>query len=300
MPLVERLGVSPGILPPICPATDVAGGVTPEAAAATGLAPGTPVVVGGGDVRSTLIGANAYHTGRACLYLGTSAWMSVPPPAHGARDRPLAAECFGATSTTGAALRWLKELFGDVPGAGASISYASLLEDAAHSPLGARGLILLPHLMGERAPRSDPCARGVLYGLTLAHRRGDLARATLEGCAFQLRRIAESLPNDGIDEVMAVGGGARGALWLQIVADVIGIPLLVPRVLEAGALGAAIVAGVGIGVYRSAQEAAGRLVEVARRVEPDGARHERYNRIYASFIEVEERVAPLYRSESEV
>jgi xylulokinase len=153
--------------------------------------------------------------------------------------------------------------------------------------------------MGERAPQADPCARGVLYGLTLAHRRDDLARAALEGCAFQLRRIAESLPSGGIDEMVAVGGGARGALWLQILADVIDIPLLVPRVLEAGALGAAIVAGVGVGVCRSAQEAAGQWVVVARRVAPDAARHEQYNRVYTFFTEVEERVAPLYRSESE-
>jgi xylulokinase len=305
-PLVERIGVPPGILPPIYPSTHVAGGVTPGAAEATGLAPGTPVVVGGGDVRSTLTGANAYHTGRACLYLGTSAWMSVPPPAqsaHGAPGRSLAAETFGATSTTGAALRWLKELLapspGPPPGEGTSASYAALLQEAERAPLGARGLILLPHLMGERGPRYDPYARGVLYGLTLAHRRGDLARALLEGCAFQLRRIAESLPGERREEMVAVGGGARGALWLQILADVMDVPLLVPRVLEAGALGAAIVAGVGIGVYGSAQQAAGELVEIVHRVCPDPARHGRYDEIYASFLELEERVAPLYESAPE-
>ena len=314
--LVERIGVSPALLPPIYPSTRVAGGVTEAAAAATGLAPGTPVVVGGGDVRSTLTGANAYHTGRACLYLGTSAWLSVPPPAPGAHNapgdpvRPLAAEIFGATSTTGAALRWLKELLcdasspdgvsaaPDVPPTGglAPASYETLLQDAARSPLGAKGLILLPHLMGERAPQPDPRARGVLYGLTLAHGRGDLARALLEGCAYQLRRIAESLPGERPREAIAVGGGARGALWLQILADVLGFPLLVPRVLEAGALGAAIEAGVGIGLYGSARQAAAEWVEIVRRVEPDAARHERYSQLYAHFLAVEERVAPLYES----
>jgi xylulokinase len=304
MPLVERIGVPPDILPPIRSPTDVAGGVTRGAAVATGLAPGTPVVVGGGDVRSTLIGANAYHTGHACLYLGTSAWISIPPPAQGGAGRPLAAACFGATSTTGAALRWLKELFGDMGGEGAgretSTSYATLMEDAGRSPIGARGLIMLPHLMGERAPQADPCARGVLYGLTLAHSRDDLTRALLEGCAFQLRRIVESLASDGTDKMTTVGGGAKGDLWLQMLADVMGIPLLIPRVLEAGALGAAIMAGVGIGVYHSAQEAAGQCVVVARCVEPDVARHGQYDRTYAFFTEVEERVAPLYRSVPEV
>jgi xylulokinase len=149
--------------------------------------------------------------------------------------------------------------------------------------------------MGERGPRPDPYARGVLYGLTLAHRRGDLARALLEGCAYQLRRIAEALPGER-KEIVVVGGGAKGALWLQILADVMGVPLLVPRVLEAGALGAAIGAGIGLGVYPNAQKAAKELVEIVRCVRPDPARHERYSQLYAHFLEVEAHVAPLYET----
>jgi len=309
-PLLERIGVPPEKMPPIHDSTAVAGEVTQAAARATGLAAGIPVVVGGGDVRCTLIGANAFGV-RACLYLGTAAWISTrrgvsaghatSAPRPGTVCRSLSADCFGATSTTGAALKWLLTLFGlerpDLP----SASYTALLQEAKASPPGARGLIFLPHLMGERAPQDDPQARGTLFGLTLAHSRSDIARAVLEGCAFQLRQIAETLALGGVkegascpDPMVIVGGGAKSELWRSIIADVMGVPLLVPRVLEAGALGAAILAGVGVGVYRSVQEAAQELVQIVRRIEPDAARHECYGRIYALFLELEDKVAPLY------
>jgi xylulokinase len=299
-PLLAGIGVPREKLPPIYPATHIAGRVTPRAAQATGLAQGTPVVVGGGDVRSTLIGANAFHTQQACLYLGTSAWISVHPAAGGDHtedeNRPLAAQCFGATSTTGAALKWLRQLLQGKWVGSPSDSYAALLQEAERSPIGARGLILLPHLMGERGPGGDPCARGTLFGLTLAHGKGDIARAFLEGCAYQLRHIVEGLPDSGLKEIVVVGGGARSMLWLQIIADVFGVPLLVPRIPEAGALGAAILAGVGLGVYPNERETASSLVEIVQRIQPDVSRHESYDRFYALFAELESRVAPLYRS----
>jgi xylulokinase len=297
--LLGRIGVPPEKMPPIQDSTTVAGGVTKKAAQATGLTPGTPVVVGAGDVRCTLIGANAFHTRRACLYLGTAAWMSVARP--GMVRRSLSADHFGATATTGAALKWLLALFGHKHPGSLSASCSVPLQEAGQAPLGARGLIFLPHLMGERAPQDDPAAKGTLFGLTLTHNRGDIVRAVLEGCAFQLRRIAETLACSGLEEgepsvgpMVVVGGGAKSRLWLTIIADVTGIPLLVPRVLEAGALGASIYAGVGVGVYRSVQEAARKLVQITGRIEPDAAQHEQYGRVYSIYLELEDRVAPLY------
>ena len=285
--LLALIGVPADKMPPIWASTAVAGRVTVGAAQATGLRQGTPVVVGGGDVRCTLIGADAYQTDRACLYLGTAAWISTA----GTPRR------FGATATTGAALRWLVELFdldeGDPPAA----RYAAMLEEAGAAPLGARGLLFLPHLMGERGPQHNPQARGALYGLTLAHRRGDVARATLEGCAYQLRRIIETLGPAGLEQVAAVGGGAKSALWRTIIADVLGRPLLLPRVLEAGALGAAILAAVGVGLYPDISTGARGLVRVASSVEPDPERHLRYTQLYSRFVELEGRVAPLYGRE---
>jgi xylulokinase len=248
-------------------------------------------VIGGGDVRSTLIGANAFDSQRACLYLGTAAWIAVP--CSGDTHNFL-----GATATTGAALKWLLALLegdgeGDGPRQSYGRSYAALVQEAESVPAGARGLIFLPHLMGERGPRYNPEAKGVLFGLTLAHGRGEIARAVLEGCAFQIGWILE---NSGcvVREVIAVGGGAKSALWLSIIADVTGTTLLTPWVLEAGALGAAIFAGVGVGIFRDVQDAAKELVYIAERIEHDRTRHKFYGSVYPMFVELEDKVASLY------
>jgi xylulokinase len=148
--------------------------------------------------------------------------------------------------------------------------------------------------MGERAPECRPEAKGVLFGLTLAHSQGDICRAVLEGCAFQLRRIAEGLDTNGLGEVVVVGGGAKSKAWVRIIADVLGMPLLLTQVPEAGALGAAILAGVGVGLLDGVQSAAQQWVRIAARVEPDLTRHVQYSQIYPVFVELERSVAGLY------
>ena len=297
--MLALVGVPREKMPDIVPATSVAGGVTAEAARETGLAPGTPVVVGGGDVQCTLLGANASSSAfveggppapvRSCLYLGTAAWLLAA--------QAVSPNVFGATATTGAAVKWLRSLFDQEDAGCPAYTYECLLREAESAPLGANGLLFLPHLMGKRGPIPDPNAKGVFFGLTLAHGRGEIARAVLEGCAFQLRRIADALSPSGLGEMVVVGGGAKGALWLRIIADVTGIRLDVPRVLEAGALGAAILAGVGVGVYPNVQEAAERLVLIVARVVPDAERRARYACLYDHFLALEDKVAPLYSAE---
>lgn len=294
-PMLELAGVQRAKMPPVRPSASLAGGITAEAAQLTGLLPGTPVAVGGGDVTCTLLGADVVDptgfTGpqRACLYLGTAAWVSAA--------RTLSAGTFGATSTTGAALKWLASLYGLVPAAGEpQLSYAGLATEASGAPLGSRGLLFLPHLMGERGPTADPRAVGVLYGLSLAHGRPEIARALLEGCACQLRRIVEAL-DVTVAELVTVGGGAKSPLWLQIIADVTGLPLLIPRVVEAGALGAAILAAVAIGLYSSPEQAAADWVRIDTRIKANPTAHTAYNDIYAAFAELEARVAPMYGRE---
>lgn len=281
--MLDLVGVPPEKMPPIRDSTHLVGGVSEEAARLTGLRAGTPVVVGGSDVRCTRIGADAEDSGRACLYMGTAAWISTPHRRPGA---------FGATATTGATLKWLVGLFG-LGGQGApAVSYAELLQDAERAVPGAKGLIFLPHLMGERGPRPDPFAKGVFFGLSMAHGRAELVRAVLEGCALHLRSILDGL--GPVEEMAIVGGGAKSPLWRQIIADATGVALLVPEVLEAGALGAAILAGVGVGVYPSVQDAARRLVRIAEQRAPDEAGRRFYSRVYQVYRELEERVAPLY------
>lgn len=283
--MLALVGLDVGAMPPILPPTTVVGAVTPAAAELTGLPAGTPVVLGSGDTTCTRLGAGTEGTGRGCLYLGTAAWLAVPRPGGGA---------FGATATTGAALKWLAELLGVAPSESCRGAYERLSRDAATAPEGAGGLLFLPHLMGERGPNPDPLAKGVLFGLTLAHGRAEVARAVLEGCALHLRAILEGVGTVPLDELVIAGGGARSPLWRAIMADVLAVRLLVPEVLEAGALGAALLAGVGVGLFDGLAEAQARCVRYAGVEQPDVGRAALYDRVYGLYLELEERVAPLY------
>ncbi len=285
LPMLAMVGVPVEKMPEIKPSYHVVGGVTAAAAAATGLKEGTPVVVGGGDTKCTRLGANAEGTGLACLYIGTAAWTAVPSRRRGA---------FGATATTGAALKWISTVVGYNDPSNPGKGYTALLAEAAEVVPGARGLLFLPHLMGERGPVPSAQATGTFFGLTLGHLRAEMARAVLEGTAFHLRSIVESISETPIEKMAIVGGGAKSPLWRQIISDVTGVKLLVPRVLETGCLGAAMCAGVGVGIYASEQAASEQLVEYVQEHVADAALHEFYGQVYPYYLDLEQRVSPLY------
>ena len=299
--IMDLIGVSADKLPPMLEPYDVAGQVTAQAAQETGLAEGTPVVTGCGDTLATLIGANANQPGRGCLYIGTAAWLNLssfnryfaPPgsqPSTSQRRRGL-----GATATTGASVKWFRDLVSNCPeesGVRDQFPFDALLDEAATVEPGAEGLLFLPHLMGERG-LSNPYAKGTFFGLTLAHGRRHLMRAVLEGSAYFLRHLMDRA-GEFLEEMVTVGGGAKSPLWLQIISDVTGVRAVVPRILETGTLGAAILAGVGVGLYPSVPEAADRLVQIATEHVPDGRWRERYDSMYRVYRELEDRVAPLY------
>jgi xylulokinase len=299
--IMDIIGVSADKLPPMLEPYDVAGQVTAQAAQETGLAEGTPVVTGCGDTLATLIGANANRPGRGCLYIGTAAWLNMgsftryfaPPEPQPSTERRRSG--FGATATTGATVKWFRDLVSDCPeGTGVRdlLPYESLLDEAATVEPGANGIIFLPHLMGERG-LSNPYAKGTFFGLTLAHGRRHLMRAVLEGSAYFLRQLIDRGAQP-LEEMVTVGGGAKSPLWRQIFADVTGVRALVPRILETGTLGAAILAGVGVGLFPDVAEAADRLVQIDVEHVPDPHWRERYDSMYAIYRELEDRVAPLY------
>ncbi len=292
-PLVEAVGLRREQFPPILSSEHVAGSVTRAAAAATGLQEGTPVVTGGSDVHCTLLGALHGVQDRATLYLGTAAWMITGPQDIRHKGQP---SRFGSTATSGAALRWCRDLFGPQSNGGSEgpSSYLRVAQLASASPPGARGLLFLPHLMGERGMQADPLARGVLYGLTLAHQQPDIYRAVLEGTAYQLRKICEQIGLQNGADVMMVGGGARGELWPRVIADITGHRILLPKVPEAAALGAAALAQVGAGFVDHVAAAAVKMVHVRDVIEPDEQVADLYQRSYSAFCELEERVTPLY------
>jgi xylulokinase len=214
-------------LPPLQWPGDAAGTVSAQAAAATGLPAGIPVITGTIDAWSEALSVGAQGVGDLMLMYGTTMFLvhTVPEPLTSPAlwgtvgALPGTRNLAGGMATSGAITGWLRELFG-------SPDYGELLELAAASGIGANGLLMLPYFAGERTPIMDPQARGVIAGLTLSHTRGDLYRAALEATAFAVRHNIEAFEEAGGDirRIVAVGGGTQGGLWTQIVSDVIGRP----------------------------------------------------------------------------
>jgi xylulokinase len=212
-------------LPPLQWPGDAAGTVSAEAAAATGLPAGIPVITGTIDAWSEALSVGAQEAGDLMLMYGTTMFLvhTVPAPLTSPAlwgtvgALPGTRNLAGGMATSGAITSWLRELFG-------SPDYGELLELAAESGVGANGLLVLPYFAGERTPIMDPLARGVIAGLTVSHTRGDLYRAALEGIGYGVRHNIEAIEAAGGDirRIVAVGGGTRGGLWTQIVSDVTG------------------------------------------------------------------------------
>ena len=193
----------------------------------------------------------------------------------------------GVTQGAGISLRWIRDTLG-APDAGDGDPYDALTREAAASPAGSRGLIWLPYLQGERTPHLDPNARGVLFGLTTAHGRGDVVRAVLEGVAFSLRDGLEIIQDLGLParRVKIAGGGARSPLWRQIVADVLGLPISLEPEDRGPAFGAALLAGVAVGVYASVEEACAITASQTQEIEPCPDTHAVYEATYRLYQEL--------------
>jgi xylulokinase len=243
-PWVRRL--APHLeLPTLRWATEVAGALDAGGAAATGLAPGTPVITGTIDAWSEAVSADAHNVGDLMLMYGTTLFMvntvgtrlTHPPLWSTMGALPGTRTLAAGMATSGAITGWLRDLFGRP-------SYAELLRAATESGPGAQGLLCLPYFAGERTPIADPDARGVLAGLTVSHTRGDVYRAVLEATAFGVRHNIDTFLQAGavIDRVVAVGGGTQGDLWVQIVSDVAGVEQVVPTQTVGASYGAAYLA----------------------------------------------------------
>ena len=282
-----RLGVAPSLLPEIALAHAIAGRVTASAARDTGLHEGTPVVVGGADVAAATLAAGVTEPGEACLTMGATGSL-VMPFTDGAFDTRLinghhvGCERYLAIGATlaGAVLDWFRETMG------AGASFDVLDAEAAAVPVGADGLALVPYLQAQCTPIWDAAARGAFVGLSLSHGRGHLYRAALEGVAVSFRHCLEVAREHGLAlrEVVAVGGGARSALWRQILCDALGAPLRYLPDSPGAPAGAAILAGLGTGALADGGSAArawrGRMLEHR----PDPAATEVYARLLAERV----------------
>jgi xylulokinase len=236
-------------------AHDVLGAVTREAAAATGLREGMPVVAGGGDFAASALGAGVVEEGQACLMLGTAGNLLVPTRAPRFDARLINSHHVGCErwltlggTLCGAALEWFRSAM--APG----VAWEVLEAEAAAVDVGSAGLLVLPYLQGERTPVWDESARGVLWGLQLEHRRGHLYRAMLEGVALGFRHCLAVAEEGGvrIGEVFAADGAGQSPLLRQTLADALGLPLTWSSGGRGGTTaGAAILAGLGVGVLRA-------------------------------------------------
>lgn len=302
--ILAAVGLARGLLPEAHPSHHVAGQVTLEAAVATGLLAGTPVVIGGGDGACATVGAGVVGEGDAYNYIGSSSWMAVasPRPLYDPQQRivnfahldPQQVCPMGTMQAAGGAYQWLSGWI--ARGEENPERYREMDRWAAQTPPGAEGLLFLPYLMGERSPYWNPEARGAFVGLSMRHGRGHAARAAMEGVAYNLRMILDALTEQGVapQAMRLIGGGAKSAVWRQILADILGLPILRPQLLaEATALGAAIAGGVGVGLWPD-YGVAHRLVAAAEAERPDPAARETYNARYPLFQEVYRALEPLY------
>lgn len=286
------VGIDAARLPPIAPAVSVAGGLTTTAARALGVPAGTPVLVGAGDVPASQIGAGAVGHGQAHLSLGTAAYLGIDADA-GARDPagnlgtlahvlPHRSLVWLEIATGGGALAWAARALGCGTG---SVPAARLERLAADVAGETDDLLFAPWLSGERVPLFDDTARGAFVGLGLRHGPGHLARAVMEGVAFQIRWALAYGTDYGVspDTIRVVGGGGVGSVWLGIIADTLDRELeVVAAPQDAAALGAAAIAFTGLGWWEGLA-CVGRLVRVERRVRPDATRTRARERLYPSF-----------------
>jgi len=257
--------ISKDKFPEIKPSTFVAGGVTKDAAIATGLAEGTKVVMGGGDGVVANIGCGSIAPGKTYCCLGTSAWITTTTqkPVFDPKMRTVTWAHIvpglyapnGTMQYAGGSYSWLKNTICTLESHQAEHNNSSpfiyMNEQIEQSSIGSNGVMFLPYMLGERAPRWDMASRGSWLGLKPENTRGDMLRSVLEGVTFNLSICLDILRTQvEINEVLVIGGGAKGKVWRQIMADIFDAEIKVPKLLEeAGSMGAAVIAGIGAGLY---------------------------------------------------
>jgi xylulokinase len=302
--LCAAAGLDPAMLPPVRPSTEVAGTLRPDVAAELGLSPQCAVVVGTGDEHAASVGAGAIDAGVVVDVTGTAEPVTTVSAAP-VRD-PL---CLVETHGHAVPGSWLIENPGFVSGGSTlwlagllGISQAEVFPLAQQAAPASDGVLFLPALSGSTAPRWNDTMRGALLGLAMNHTPAHVARAVLEGCAFALRDIVERLDALGLGhgEVRIVGGGARDDLWATIKADVLGRPVRRVLTKEATAVGAAMVAGVGSGLFADFTAASVAVHLNPTAIDPDPAANrvyaEAYCRYLAAFDAVETALARPVRS----
>ena len=296
--LVLMSGLCPGQLPRLLEPTALAGRVTAEAAAFTGLPEGTPVVCGTSDSAVEDYGAGAVEPGDLILKLATAGNVNVmtaephPHPKTLTYGHVVPGMWYSVSATNAAALcqRWMRDAFG-------LAGYDAMDAEAAASPLGSNGVMFHPYLQGERCPYWDANLRASFTGVSISSTRGDFCRALMEGVAFSLRDCFRTLEEMALPakRIFLIGGGARSKLWSEIVANVFDRPVAVPEPGDAS-FGAALLAGVGASVFSDVRDAVARCLKIGRTIAPDPAAAAAYAKLFARYRAIHDALAPVYAS----
>ena len=300
--VVEALGIDRAWLPRTYEGPAITGAISSEAAEATGLRAGTPVVAGGGDQAAAAVGVGAVVPGVVSLSLGTSGvvFATTDGPLIDPEGRlhsfchavPERWHVMGVMLSAAGSLRWFRDAL--APG----VDFATLVDEAHGVPPGSDGLLFLPYLSGERTPYPDPRARGAFIGLTTQHGRPHMTRSVLEGVAFGLRdslELMRSVGVGGFEEIRATGGGSASPLWRQILADVLEATVVTTATSEGAAQGAAMLAAVGVGWFATVEDVCRQVVTLAERVEPSRSL-EAYRERYAQYRALYPALAPTFHS----
>ncbi|MFL6276499.1 MAG: xylulokinase [Blastocatellia bacterium] len=298
---LDALEIPRDWLPQTYEGPQVTGQVTAEAAAATGLSAGTPVMAGGGDQAAGAVGVGAVRAGVVSLVLGTSGvvFASTDAPLIEGQGR-LHAFChavpgrwhmMGVILSAAGSLQWYRDTLAP------QTPFDELVSEATAAPTGSEGLIFLPYLTGERTPYPDPLARGAWVGLTVRHRRAHLTRAVLEGVAFGLKDSFVLLQSAGlgaVEQVRISGGGAKSQLWRQILADVLDVEMVTVKTTEGAAYGAALLAGVGAGVWPDVDTACAQTIKTENAVAPDAEAVSHYAALYPHYRNLYAALRPTF------
>ncbi len=301
--LCKMLGIPIEKLPDAYISKEIVGEVSEEASKLTGLAKGTQVVAGCMDTVGAAVGSAILDEGEAFYTLGTlgrlCCCMNQPKfdkrfinIHHAIEDRWLA---MALMQGGGLSMKWFRDELATFTTEKAKIlgksAYQMIDEEAEKVPAGSRGIIFLPYLSGEKSPIWDPYARGVLFGFTAMHKRGEIARAVMEGVAYSLRHNIEVFEEAGfsIPKIRVGGGGAKSRLWRKIITDITGKKVEVTRMLATETFGDALIAGLGVKVYKSVEEIK-RMVKIDEELIPDAENHKRYTNMFKLYKRIYEHL----------
>ena len=301
------------VLPPVCHPTDITGHITEEAARITGLKAGTPVVCGASDSAVEDYGAGAVKPGQCILKLATAGnvnVMSANPVPH---PRTLTYShvvpgmwySVAATNTAAASMRWFRDVFCGEEffrsrETGVNV-YQLIEEKAREAPVGCEGLFFHPYLLGERSPYWDANLRASFTGVSMAHDKRHFIRAVMEGVAYSLKDCFRLIDEIGLDvtEFILIGGGAKSNTWAQIICDMFGRKLSTPLVTDAS-YGAALLAGVGTGVFADVNDAVQQCVKTGKAFSPDASNHRKYKELFSYYRTIHDELENVYREINQI